>query len=401
MKEEYIHSLSDDEIVEGLRNHDSIVTREYFYQYCRIAYAVNDRRYDLANKPGLDFYSIAHEYYLSLEKNGFRQLDDRNSDVSLKTWMINGFRFVLLDRLKAYKTEFGKRSVEERIDNMCKRVSRSQLHFDIPDDSYRKAVRDMVEEVCNDYYGRDDVTSIILKMLLVEGYKTKDVAEQMSMTPSAVSQRYHKALNEVLIPYFRNNFEPEDGCPASVGAVGDLEMADTCEPSFSVKSWGYSVMRFSLFGDYSSNKKSRNDYLDTPDIYGSNKHEGRITPDSISELKPNEIFVFGSNLAGMHGGGTARIARLKFGAKLGVGVGLQGQSYGIPTMQGGVDTIRPYVNQFIDYAKTHPTQHFLVTRIGCGIAGFSAEEIAPLFADAADISNISLPQDFWNEIQIS
>ncbi|MDY5006108.1 MAG: transcriptional regulator, partial [Prevotella sp.] len=160
MKGEYIHSLSDDEIVEGLRNHDSIVTREYFYQYCRIAYAVNDRRYDLANKPGLDFYSIAHEYYLSLEKNGFRQLDDRNSDVSLKTWMINGFRFVLLDRLKAYKTEFGKRSVEERIDNMCKRVSRSQLHFDVPDDSYRKAVRDMVEEVCNDYYGRDDVTSI-------------------------------------------------------------------------------------------------------------------------------------------------------------------------------------------------------------------------------------------------
>ncbi|MDY5125378.1 MAG: hypothetical protein SPE90_03640 [Prevotella sp.] len=136
-------------------------------------------------------------------------------------------------------------------------------------------------------------------------------------------------------------------------------------------------------------------------MYGCNKHEGRITPDSISELKPNEIFVFGSNLAGMHGGGTARIARLKFGAKLGVGVGLQGQSYGIPTMQGGVDTIRPYVNQFIDYAKTHPTQHFLVTRIGCGIAGFSAEEIAPLFAAAADISNISLPQDFWNEIQIS
>lgn len=81
-------------------------------------------------------------------------------------------------------------------------------------------------------------------------------------------------------------------------------------------------------------------------------------------------------------------------------MGLQGQSYGIPTMQGGVDTIRPYVNQFIDYAKTHPTQHFLVTRIGCGIAGFSAEEIAPLFAAAADISNISLPQDFWNEIQI-
>lgn len=97
------YTLSDEAIVDGLRSHDSQITREYFYQYCRIAYCVNDRRYDLSNKSGLDFYSIAHEYYLSLDKNGFRQLDDRHPDVSLKTWMVNGFRFVLLDRLKAYK----------------------------------------------------------------------------------------------------------------------------------------------------------------------------------------------------------------------------------------------------------------------------------------------------------
>src|SRR5574344_3158365 len=129
--------------------------------------------------------------------------------------------------------------------------------------------------------------------------------------------------------------------------------------------------------------------------------EERITPYYITKLADKKIFVFGSNLSGSHGGGAALLAYQKFGAVWGQGVGLQGQSYGIPTMQGGTDTIQPYVNQFIDYARTHPTQHFLVTRIGCGIAGFSAEEIAPLFADAADISNISLPQDFWNEIQIS
>ena len=121
----------------------------------------------------------------------------------------------------------------------------------------------------------------------------------------------------------------------------------------------------------------------------------RITPDFITSLKENEIFVFGSNLRGMHGGGAARIAYQHFGAIYGQGVGLQGQSYAIPTMQGGTETIRPYVDEFIQFAKQHPEMTFLVTRIGCGIAGFDAEDIAPLFVDALDVENIHLPQDFW------
>lgn len=121
----------------------------------------------------------------------------------------------------------------------------------------------------------------------------------------------------------------------------------------------------------------------------------RITPDFITNLEENEIFVFGSNLRGMHGGGAARIAYQHFGAIYGQGVGLQGQSYAIPTMQGGTETIRPYVDEFIQFAKQHPEMTFLVTRIGCGIAGFVAEDIAPLFADAVDVENIHLPQDFW------
>ena len=127
-------------------------------------------------------------------------------------------------------------------------------------------------------------------------------------------------------------------------------------------------------------------------------NDGRVTPDFIKSLKPNEAFLFGRNLAGMHGGGAARIAHLSFGPVMGNGDGIQGQSYAIPTMQGGVDTIRPYVDKFIAYAKQHPEQHFLVTRIGCGIAGFSPDEIAPLFAEAAAVENISLPDDFWEEI---
>ena len=123
-----------------------------------------------------------------------------------------------------------------------------------------------------------------------------------------------------------------------------------------------------------------------------NIEQKRTTPEFITELQPGEIFVFGSNLQGMHGGGAARVAYRNFGAIMGQGVGLQGQSYAIPTMQGGVETIRPYVDEFIAFAKEHPELTFLVTRIGCGIAGFTDEEIAPLFAEAQGVDNIVLPE---------
>lgn len=119
-----------------------------------------------------------------------------------------------------------------------------------------------------------------------------------------------------------------------------------------------------------------------------------FTPDKITSLQPNEVFVFGSNLAGMHGGGAARVARKLFGAVMGQGVGLQGQSYAIPTMQGGVETIKPYVDEFIAFAESHPELKFYVTRIGCGIAGFTDAEIAPLFKNALGKPNIVLPRDF-------
>lgn len=124
----------------------------------------------------------------------------------------------------------------------------------------------------------------------------------------------------------------------------------------------------------------------------------RFTPDFITELKDNEIFVFGSNLEGMHGGGAARLAYEKFGAIWGQGIGLQGQSYGIPTMHGGVDAIKPYVDEFIEFAKSHPELTFLVTRIGCGIAGFRDEEIAPLFKECIEMENVCLPKSFHEYI---
>ena len=124
--------------------------------------------------------------------------------------------------------------------------------------------------------------------------------------------------------------------------------------------------------------------------------ERRYTPEHITQLEGNEIFVFGSNLAGMHDGGAARTAYNKFGAVWGQGVGLQGQCYAIPTMHGGVDKIRPYVDEFLDFARQHTELTFLVTRVGCGIAGFTDEEMAPLFKAALNLENVVLPRQ-WVE----
>jgi len=123
----------------------------------------------------------------------------------------------------------------------------------------------------------------------------------------------------------------------------------------------------------------------------------RISSNWITHLARNEIFVFGSNLAGYHGGGAAAIAHKNFGAVWGQGVGLHGQTYAIPTMQGGVETIKPYVDDFFLFAKANVELKFLVTEIGCGIAGFTVEEIAPLFHKAIedDIENVYLPESFY------
>lgn len=125
----------------------------------------------------------------------------------------------------------------------------------------------------------------------------------------------------------------------------------------------------------------------------------RYTEGHITALAPNEIFVFGSNMQGYHGGGAARIALTKFGAIWGQGDGLQGQSYAIPTMEGGVETIRPFVEKFISFASMHTEYTFIVTRIGCGIAGFKDNEIAPLFQGAISLPNIVLPKTFADIIE--
>lgn len=127
-------------------------------------------------------------------------------------------------------------------------------------------------------------------------------------------------------------------------------------------------------------------------------NEQRITPARISSLMENEIFVFGSNALGQHMGGAARQAVQQFGAIMGVGHGIQGSSYAINTMS-GIPDMKKDIKDFEEYATSHPEQRFLVTAIGCGIAGYTPEQVAPLFKGCRDLSNVTLPEEFWYYIK--
>lgn len=118
---------------------------------------------------------------------------------------------------------------------------------------------------------------------------------------------------------------------------------------------------------------------------------------SFFNSDPDKIFVMGSNLAGRHGKGAALWALKNRGAIYGQGFGLQGQSFAIPTKDRQIrtlplDIIGGYVKLFIEEARLNPEIQYQVTPIGCGLAGYKPEQIAPMFKDAP--SNVELPQEF-------
>lgn len=118
-----------------------------------------------------------------------------------------------------------------------------------------------------------------------------------------------------------------------------------------------------------------------------------------SKPDSNQIFVFGSNLAGIHGAGAAQAARLFYGAVTGIGRGPAGRTYAIPTKSFSIETmelerIKPEIEEFIQYTKDHPEYEFFVTRVGCGLAGYHDKDIAPMFKGCGD--NCSFAEQ-WKE----
>jgi len=129
----------------------------------------------------------------------------------------------------------------------------------------------------------------------------------------------------------------------------------------------------------------------------------KYTPENITHLEPNQIFVYGANEAYIHGAGAARLA-MRWGAKYGAD-GLVGQTYGIPTKDRQIytlplDKIQLHVNFFLSFAFSHQEYEFLVTKIGCGLALYQPKDIAPLFKiiKTGVFENVVLPEEFYKYI---
>lgn len=366
-----IENLSDAEILQGLKRYDEKVTNEFFYDTCRIAYCIDDKKYGLQNKPGMDFFSLAHEYYIRLCKNYWKQLEKRKPGFTLAKWTMNGFHFLVRERLKSFSQSPFEESIEER-------ASKGQLVFDAPVDNNRKEIEEMVEDICHVYFGSDSKAQTILRMILIKGMKGKEVATMMGITPAAVSQRYHTMMAKVVRPYFIKYYEQP--C---------IDYAQKPKPSASLSFTSSKTKELDL-----EQKNTVMDGLNS--IMNFDSH--RITPSIIHSLDMNEIFVFGSDLQGAYCGNTTYKALHNIGEKLGRGIGPQGKCYVIPTIVGALRNMQPYIIDFYKYVSLHPEQSFLVTPIGCDIAGFAPEDIAPMFDWAKELDNICLPEEFWNII---
>ena len=152
--------LSDKDIIAGFRRGDSHIFRQYFYEYCHAAYYMLDKKYELSRKQNLDFMSLAHQYAIYLMEHDWKPLEDRAPSVSLRTWMINGFRFIVLDALKWYQREYGSLSFEEYLRS-----------FDTSQ-NLRLNFNKMMLEIC-DTMPLDRKSRTILTMLLINGFKQK------------------------------------------------------------------------------------------------------------------------------------------------------------------------------------------------------------------------------------
>ena len=225
--------IDDELIINGFCNFDEEITKEFFYGICLKAYDIFDHKYQLRNKTGLDFFSLAHEYYISLMIHEFKPLLDRPTGMKLSTWMTNGFRFVVLDTLKAYNKEFA---------NISDTAADNVLEF-IRSDDYEGGMIQQIVDAVTYHYNNDETMQLIANAVLYEGYSQKDVAARLGMTPAAVNQRYKKMMDEVITPYVVENYS--EGIYR--GAMYELEAEDAMPVMDAVPARKYAfIARFMM-----------------------------------------------------------------------------------------------------------------------------------------------------------
>ena len=201
--------LSDEEIITGFRKGNPNIIHDYFYEYCLTGYHIYDQRYQLQGKENMDFYSLAHQYALYLISHDWKPLEDHSPGVSLRTWLINGFRYTVLDALKWHRKAYGDISYWDYVDAYN------------TDGELRMQFNQTIEEIC-EMAPLTDQDRTIIEMNLLKGYKVKEIAETLHITPSAVSQKLKHLKEELITPYFLKYFQPDT----------DMRLGAVCEDRY-------------------------------------------------------------------------------------------------------------------------------------------------------------------------
>lgn len=193
--EEQLKLLSEEEIIIGFKVKNPQITQMHFYGNCQKAYLKWNKKYQFVGKENMDFYTLSNDYYYRLAKNNWKELEVERQTAKLVTWIIGGFLFTTLDALKQYNQEQDKRFYSLPIEVYSEKISNLA---DNTDDIDLREIRDVIL--------KDSIDKKIFDKYYIQGYKTKEIAEELDITPSAVSQRNKNMINVITKHFNRNNY---------------------------------------------------------------------------------------------------------------------------------------------------------------------------------------------------
>lgn len=189
-----LKSLLDNEILEGFKKKNPQITETYFFGYCKVAYERWNKRYLFKGKEGLDQVTLSTNYYVDLSAKEWKPLEVERRTASLCTWMVRGYRFMVLDALKEYNRT--KSDSQDSLDGV-------QIEYQPDDKEPSVDLRMDIDKICS--FMKDPADRDILRKYILEGYQFTEIAKSLGITLAAVSQRYKKIKQVYIIPYYFND----------------------------------------------------------------------------------------------------------------------------------------------------------------------------------------------------
>lgn len=199
--EDDLNCLSEEEIVCGLKLKNQQITQKYFYGFCQKAYFTWNKKYQFMGKEGLDFYTLSNDYYLRMVMSNWKSLEVDRKSAKLSTWIVGGFWHTVLNSLREYNKQQELHSKFVSTDDCIEKISNLADNFCISKEFDWSHIRE--------YVLVDKVNRTIFDKYIIQGYKMKEIAAELQMTPSAVSQRYKDIVKSIARYYKKDSYGKE------------------------------------------------------------------------------------------------------------------------------------------------------------------------------------------------